>query len=423
MSAKRATTRYDSSNAITEYFVLSVSAPTGARRAELIVLLGVLIACAPFSIDMYLPALPTLAQVFSTSAAATERTLTTFFLGFATGQALFGPLADRFGRKPPLYVGLALFTVTSLGCAFAPSIEVLAGLRLFQALGACAGGVTARAVVRDLFEPKDAVQVLARMILVMGVAPLLAPLLGGYVLVTLGWQAIFLILAGIGAVALTAAWLQLPETHRAEHARTSLHIGGILRDYFGILRDREFLAYGLGAGIATGGVFGYVTGSPHVFIEFYHVPPQSFGLLFGATAAGMIIMSQASAYILRYYPPTKVLRMAQSVQAFAGIVLFAAGATGIGGLYSLIPPLFVFVAMNGAVGPSSTALAMAPHAAQAGLASALLGTLGFGSGALASLAVGVLQGPGAFGMALVVAVCGLAGLTLNLTLVRRPSQI
>ena len=398
-----------------------LSPPTGARRVELIVLLGVLIACAPFSIDMYLPSLPTLAQVFSASAAATERTLTLFFLGFATGQAIFGPLADRFGRKPPLYFGLALFTVASLGCAFAPSIEVLAGLRLFQALGACAGGVTARAVVRDLFSPKEGVQVLARMILVMGTAPLLAPLVGGYVLVTLGWKAIFLILAGIGAVALIAAWLQLPETHRAEHARTSLHIGGILRDYFGILRDRAFLAYGLGAGIATGGVFGYVTGSPHVFIELYHVPAQQFGLLFGVTALGMIVTSQASAYILKRSEPTTVLRIAQTVQAVAGLALLAAGTTGAGGLYGLIPPLFVYVAMNGAVGPSSTALAMAPHAAQAGLASALLGTLGFGSGALASLAVGLLQGPSAFAMTLVVALCGLTGLTLNLTLARRPS--
>jgi DHA1 family bicyclomycin/chloramphenicol resistance-like MFS transporter len=398
-----------------------LSPPTGARRVELIILLGVLIACAPFSIDMYLPSLPTLAQVFSASAAATERTLTLFFLGFATGQAIFGPLADRFGRKPPLYFGLALFTVASLGCAFAPSIDVLAGLRLFQALGACAGGVTARAVVRDLFSPKEGVQVLARMILVMGTAPLLAPLVGGYVLVTLGWKAIFLILAGIGAVALIAAWLQLPETHRAEHARTSLHIGGILRDYFGILRDRAFLAYGLGAGIATGGVFGYVTGSAHVFIELYHVPPQQFGLLFGVTALGMIVTSQASAYILKRSEPTTVLRIAQTVQALAGLALLAAGTTGAGGLYGLIPPLFIYVAMNGAVGPSSTALAMAPHAAQAGLASALLGTLGFGSGALASLAVGLLQGPSAFAMTLVVALCGLTGLTLNLTLARRPS--
>ena len=398
--------------------------PTGARRVELIVLLGVLIACAPFSIDMYLPSLPTLAQVFSASAAATERTLTLFFLGFATGQAIFGPLADRFGRKPPLYAGLALFTIASLGCAFAPSIEVLAGLRLFQALGACAGGVTARAVVRDLFEPRDAVQVLARMILVMGVAPLLAPLLGGYVLVTLGWKAIFLILAAIGAVALAAAWLQLPETHRAEHARASLHVVSILRDYFGILRDRSFLAYGLGAGIASGGVFGYVTGSPHVFIEIYHIPAQSFGLLFGLMALGMIIMSQASAYILKYHEPATVLRTAQTVQAVAGVVLLVAGATGFGGLYGLTPALFVYVAMNGAVGPSSTALAMAPHAAQAGLASALLGTLGFGSGALASLAVGLLQGPSAFAMTLVVAVSGLAGLALNLTLApRRQSPI
>ncbi len=371
-----------------------LTAPTGARRVELIVLLGVLIACAPFSIDMYLPALPTLAHHFTASAAATERTLTTFFMGFATGQALFGPLADRFGRKPPLYVGLTPFTIASLGCALAPSIEVLAGLRLVQALGACAGGVTARAVVRDLFSPRDGIQVLARMILVMGTAPLLAPLVGGYVLVTLGWKAIFLILAAIGAVALTASWLLLPETHRAEHARTSMHIGGILRDYFGILRDRQFLAYGLGAGIASGGVFGYVTGAPHVFIEIYHVPAQSFGLLFGLTALGMIIMSQASAYILRYHEPATVLRAAQIVQTVAGVALLAAGATGFGGLYGLIPPLFLYVAMNGAVGPRSTALAMAPHAAQAGLASALLGTLGFGSGALASRSrSGFCRGP------------------------------
>jgi MFS transporter, DHA1 family, multidrug resistance protein len=399
-----------------EGILLSLPQPTGARRVELIVLLAGLTAFAPFSIDMYLPALPALAHDFAGTAAAAERTLTTFFLGFSVGQSFIGPLADRFGRKKPLYVGLTLYMLASLGCVFAPSLGALAWLRLLQALGACAGIVTARAVVRDLFAPKDAIQVLARMLLVMGVAPLLAPLAGGYVLVAFGWKAIFVILSAIGATALLAVWFRLPETHRAEHIRSSLRIGGILRDYAGLLRDRRFVAYGLGAGIANAGMFAYITGSPHVFIDVFHVAPQNYGWLFGLNACGLIGLSQANAFILKRRDPAIVLRIAHLMQATAGVLLVAAAWFGFGGLYTLLPPLFIYIALNGAVMPSATALAMAPHAGRAGLASALLGTLQFGCAALASFAVAALQGHSAVPMALVVAACAVVGTTLNLVL-------
>lgn len=400
---------------------MPIAVPAGARRVELIFLLGALTAFAPFSTDMYLSALPTLAHDFASTAAAAERTLTTFFLGFALGQSLIGPLTDRFGRKTPLYVGISVYVLASLGCALAPTIGALAALRFLQALGACAGIVSARAVVRDLFEPRDAIQVLARMLLVMGVAPLLAPLVGGYVLVAFGWKAIFFILAGLGTLALIAVWLRLPETHRAEHVRASLHIGGILKDYGGLLRDRRFVAYGLGAGIANSGIFAYITGSPHVFIELFHVAPQNYGWIFGANVLGLVSVSQINAALMkRHRDPATTLRRAHLIQGVAGLLLLAAAWLRIGGLATLLPPLFCYIALNGAVMPNATALAMVPHAARAGMASALLGSLQFGCAALASLAVGAIQNQTAIPMALVIAACGVIGTTLNLTLAGRP---
>jgi MFS transporter, DHA1 family, multidrug resistance protein len=388
-----------------------------AKRWELIVLLGALTAFAPMSIDMYLPALPTLEREFAASTAEVQRTIATFFLGFACGQALYGPVIDRFGRRAPLYVSLSVFVAASIGCALAPSIESLAVLRLVQALGACAGTVVARAVVRDVFPPEEAPRIYASLMLVMGAAPMLAPLIGGQVLVALGWEAIFWVLAGFGALCLLAAHFRLPETHRGDSTR-SLALGHVLASYGRLLADRCYMGYALTGGASMGGLFAYIAGSPFVFIELNGVPAEDFGWFFGGNAAGFVVAAQINHRLLRWMTSNTVLRCATIVQAAAGLILLGAAATGIGGLAGLAIPLFVFVASFGFVLPNSTALAMAPHGRAAGFASALLGTMQFAIAALAATAVGLIHDGTAVPMAGLIALAGVLGLAINRLLTR-----
>ena len=381
----------------------SDAAPSPSRFG-LIVILGALIASAPMSIDMYLPALPTLETVFAASAAEVQLTLASFFLGFAVGQGIYGPLADRFGRKPPLYAGLALYAAASAACALAPSVGVLTGLRLVQALGACAGGVTSRAMVRDLFPPQDAARVFSMLMLVMGVAPILAPLVGGYVLGWLGWSAIFWIQAAFGVAVLAAVIFKLPETHRRDSSR-SLRPGAILTVYARLLVERRFLGCALAGGISIAGMFAYIAGSPFVFIQLHRLPADQYGWLFGANALGFIAMAQVNARVLRRWSADQVVRAAALVQAASGLLLLAAAASGIGGLAGLAAPLFVYISCIAFILPNTTALAMAPHGQIAGAASALLGMLQFGLAAVVAALVGAIHDGSAVPMAGLIALC------------------
>ncbi len=389
-------------------------------RLELLLILGAMTAFAPLAIDMYLPALPTLATAFSTDTGAVQRTLASFFLGFALGQAFYGPLADRFGRKRPLYAGLLLFILASAACALAPDIEALIGLRFLQAVGACAGAVVARAMVRDLFAPQETARIFSLLMLIMGVAPILAPLIGGYVLLAFGWSAIFWVLTGLGIACLAAVLLRLPETHDAATARP-LALGDIFLRYSGLLRDRHFLGCCLATALSSGGMFAYIAGSPFVFIELLGVAPEHFGWIFGTNAFGLILVSQVNGRVVHRYGADRILRAANVVQAVAGLALLVAAAAGIGGFWGLAVPLFIFVTCVGVIAPNATALAMAPQGAQAGMASALLGTIQFGIAAAAAAAVGAIHDDTARPMAGVIALCGILGLLLHRWLVPRAS--
>ncbi len=389
------------------------------KRLDIIVVLGTLMAFAPMAIDMYLPALPSIAQSFGAEPTRVQLTLAAFFLGFALGQAFYGPFADRFGRKPPLYFGLVLFFGSSVACAYAPSVEVLIALRFVQALGACANGVIARAIVRDLYEPRDAVRIFSLLTLVFGAAPVLAPLIGGYMLLWYGWREIFLALAVFGFVSLIAVAWRLPESQPA-HAVRSLRLGSVLRTYGGLLTHREFLGCVLVGGFSLAGMFAYIAGSPFVIIELYGLAPEYYGWLFGINALGFVLASQLNARFAHRYRPQSVLLGGIVVQSVAGVLLVVESVTGVAGFYGVAVPLFVYVTCIGFVMSNATVLAMAPFAAFAGAASALLGTMQFGLAAASSTMVGAIHDGSALPMASVIAGCGVLCLILYRVLVARP---
>jgi len=390
-------------------------------RLGLLLMLGSLTAFGPLAIDMYLPALPRLAEAYQASPAAVQMTLATFFAGFAVGQAFYGPITDRYGRKPPLYFSLTLFALASAGCALAPTVEWLAAFRLLQALGVAAGVVISRAMVRDLFPPAEMAHVFSTLMLVIGLAPILAPLAGGYLLAWFDWQSIFWLMSGLSLLCLLVVALRLDETHRPA-VRPSLRLGPVLRGYGALLADRAFMAYALCGGLSLGGMFAYIAGSPFVLIELHRVPAETYGWIFGANAAGFVLFSQLNRRLLRRQTPARVLWDGTALQALAGLALLAAAATGFGGLWSLLPPLFVYVACIGIILPNTGALAMGPQGHRAGVAAALMGTLQFSLAAVAAATVGLLEDGTALPMALVVAGGSVGGFLLRVFVVPLPRQ-
>lgn len=396
-----------------------VAALAPLRRVELIVVLGALTAFGALSIDMYLPALPAIARDFHVEIGRAENTLAAFFLGFAAGQAFFGPMADRFGRKPPLYAGLLLYSAMCAACALSSSVEMLMAARFFQAVGACAGGVVARACVRDLFGPAETPRIFAYMMLVLGVAPLIAPFLGGYFLIWASWRAIFWFQFVFGGLVALAVAIRLPETHGGAHR--ALHPFVIVADYARITRDRRFIAYALSAAVSNGSLYAYLTGSAHVFIDIFHVAPQNFGWFFGINAIGLIGTAQIAARLVHGRLPEAIMLKAQFAHVVAGALLIAVSLTGIGGVFGLGAALFVFLSFNGAINPMGTGAAMRHYGANAGMASALLGSLSFVVGFGVSLVMGAFNAATALPLAAVMAGCALTGLLLHLML--RPRDI
>jgi DHA1 family bicyclomycin/chloramphenicol resistance-like MFS transporter len=390
---------------------------THRRQTELIILLGALTAFAPMSIDMYLPALPTIGAAFSATPGHVQLSLASFFLGVAIGQAFYGPLADRFGRKRPLFVGLSLFVVASAGCALATSINMLIALRFLQGLGACSGQVIARAVVRDLFQSHEAVRVFSLMVLVLGVSPVLAPLLGGQILMFFQWRVIFWVTTFFAILGLTGTAWRLPETHRRENMRP-LGLKSVLRAYGHLLADKSFVGYALTGATGLGGMFAYIAGSPFVFIDLFHVPATHFGFFFGANALGFIVAAQLNVRLVRRFESDGVIGTVLLIQMIDGLLLLAGTWTGWIGLYGTAFFIFVYVASVGCLFPNTTALAMAPHGDKAGSASALIGTLQFTLAAISASAVGALNTGTALPMATVIAICGGSACLFYRSLVR-----
>ena len=389
-------------------------------RHRLAVILGALTAIGPLAIDMYLPALPSIARELEVPIAAVQVSLASYFVGISFGQAFYGPLSDRFGRKPALYLGLGIFIGASLGCAFTTSVTQLVVFRFLQALGGCAPLVVPRAVIRDYFDGREAVRMLSMLILVMMMGPILAPFIGGQLLVQFGWRSVFLVLAAYGLVWLgLAAWL-LPESLQPEQRRRE-SVAVIAATYGRFLRDREYLGWVLSGGLVFSGLLAYISGSSFVYIELFHVPPERFGLYFGANAIGLMIASQINRYLASRVRSEVIVRNVLPIAVAAGLMLFVDAYTGFGGFAGILVPLFCFVVCHGFVGPNTTALAMSPYGAMAGSASALMGTLQFVLGAAAGSLVSAFGNGTAVPFAAVIAGCGLAAFAVHRTLPRAAS--
>jgi DHA1 family bicyclomycin/chloramphenicol resistance-like MFS transporter len=387
-----------------------------AVSRTLVLLLGALTAFGPLTIDMYLPSLPALSDAFDAPASRVQYTLASFFIGLAVGQAFYGPLSDAFGRKPPLYVGLVMYLLATLGCVFAPNVDTMIVLRFFQAIGGCAGMVIARAVVRDFVVGQEAARIFSTLMLVMGVAPILAPVAGGYLLDWFGWQSIFLALAAFGLVCLLTAAVRLPETLPPAKRRRA-DIGTALRAYGTLLRDRHFMGFSLSGGLAMAGMFTYITASPHLFIEVYGLSPQAYSWLFGVNAAGLIGASQVNRYLLRTWSLYQVLRLGLAIYLAATLAFLGAGLTGNAPLWILLIPLFIALAALGLVAPNASAAALSGDPRTAGSASSLTGTVPFLTGAAAGALVGVLPDTSAASLAAVMTLCALGGYVAHAALV------
>lgn len=388
----------------------SAALPPSARASiSLILVLGGLAAFAPLSIDMYLPAFPAIAADLGVPAGQVQYTLAAYFLGMALGQAFHGPLADRFGRKPPLYAGLALYLAASIGCALAGDVAWLTALRFLQALGGCVCIVVPMAMVRDRFDPQTSARVLSRLMLVMGLAPMLAPLAGSAVLAGAGWRAVFWILAACGAAALVASARVLPESLPPQRRRDTSPLKAV-RTYAGLLGDRRFLGHALATGFANAGMFAYIAASPFVLIELHGLSPQAYGLVFGGNALGLVLAAQLNHRLLKSHPAGTLLQAALAVAALAGAtVLAVAWLTPLWPALALpgtLAGLFVFVASLGFVGANAAAGALAHQGHQAGSASALMGTLQFALASASGAAVGLMNDGSARPMGLAMAVAG-----------------
>lgn len=369
---------------------------------SLILILGLLTAFGPLSIDMYLPALSAIAQEFNSPISSIQFSLSSFFIGLAIGQIFYGPITDRFGRKKPLYIGLVIYIGASILCAQAQSPYELAVYRFIQALGSCAGMVISKAVVRDRFEPRDAAKTFSLLMLIMGIAPILAPALGGQMLQWASWRAIFYFLAVSSAITLALVFFILPETHKAEEKTR-------LRDTFSIfaeiLKDRNFIGYSLACSIAYGGMFAYITGSAFVFIEYFGFSPSAYSILFGVNASGIILFSQVNGLALRKHMPAQILKTLFPTSAFLGLCLLLCGLY-LPSKYAIIPCLWAFLASMGMMFPNSTACALAAQK-RAGSASALMGTIQFSASALISAAVSFFHNETLVPMTSIVGICAI----------------
>ena len=378
-----------------------VESPTGRRYAQLVLVLGALIALGPLTIDMYLPAFPQISRDLDASDSAVQLTLTGMLLGLAVGQLIIGPLSDSLGRRRPLIVGICAHAVASAVCAVAPTIAVLAGVRVLQGFAGAAVSVVAMAIVRDLFEGVAVARIMSRLMLVIGLAPIIAPSLGGLVLGFTSWRGIFVVLAAAAALLLVVAMLGVRETLPVERRRPAT-VRASLAGYRSLLRDRVFVALAFIGGCMLAAMFAYVSGASFVLQDGFGLDARTFGLVFGINAAGLTITSQLNPVLLRWLRVRTVLTGAIIGAMAAATALLVVGLTGFGGLIGVLVPLALLVSLAGLSLPNTPALALTRHGEAAGTAAAVLGCVQFGVGAVIAPLVGAFGSTTAVPMACVM---------------------
>lgn len=355
---------------------------------KLILILGSLTALGPFSIDMYLPGFSGIAKDLNTTVANVSMTLSSYFIGISAGQLLYGPLLDRFGREKPLFIGLLIYILASLGCVFVTDIDTFIGLRFIQAVGSCAATVASVSMVRDLFPVKDIPKVFSLLMLVVGLSPMLAPTIGGYVTAYYGWHTVFLILMCMGIVILVASQFFLPNTYKPDTS-ISLKPRPIITSFISILKEPQFYTYAFAGAIAFSGLFTYVAASPIVFMDVYKVDGKTYGWIFAFMSLSFISASQVNSLLLRKFKSEQMIFGALISQSFIVILFLILSLNDVLGLYGTIVMLFLFLACLGISNPNTAGLTLAPFSRNAGSASALMGAIQLGLGAFVSFAVGV----------------------------------
>ena len=383
----------------------------GQNKFHLILILGLLAAIGPFSIDMYLPAFPDIAKTLHTSVSSVMLSLSSFFIGISVGQLVYGPLLERFGRKKPLYVGLIIYAVASIACATTSSVNGLIAYRLFQALGGCVGMVASRAMVRDLFDVKDNAKVFSTLMLVVAVSPIIAPTLGGYITAYLGWRYIFGVLIVVISLILAGVYFLLPESKQPDTS-FSLKPTAILSSFATIIKHPQFAIYTFTGAVAYAGMYAYISGSPYVFMVLFKVSEKHYGWIFAVIAAGLIGASQCNNLLLKKYRSEQVMRYAIYIQSVIGIALASTSLFGLQDLYLTIALIFGFLCCQGFIFPNASALSMAPFGHNAGSASALMGFLQMSIGAFMSAMVSVLQNGTSLPMTGIMSFCSLSAALL-----------
>jgi DHA1 family bicyclomycin/chloramphenicol resistance-like MFS transporter len=385
---------------------------TKKRYTFLVLILGLLIALSPFSIDMYLPAFGDIARSLNSTSVRVELSLSSYFIGLAFGQLLYGPLMDRFGRKAPLYFGLGLYIIASVGCYFSSSVEMLITMRLFQALGGCAAQVACIAMVRDLFPVNGIAKVYALLFVVLGASPLLAPTAGSYLTLAFGWQSVFAVLLIISVIVLLAAIFVLPESYKPDPTY-SLKPGPIVTSFLSVMRNPQFYTYAISGSIAFCSLFAYVAGSPLIFIDVYGLGKQEFGWLFAGIAVGFIGAGQVNTRLLKRFKSEQIIAVSAIGQVVFSVIFLIGSLNGWLGFAGTIAMIFLVLFFVGLTNPNTSALSMAPFSRNAGVASALMGAMQLGLGAVSSSAMGWFSGRSAIPLAAIMAMAAcLASLIL-----------
>jgi DHA1 family bicyclomycin/chloramphenicol resistance-like MFS transporter len=383
------------------------------QQTIVILILGALATISPFAIDMYLPGFPAIAKDLNTSISNIQLSLTSYFIGIAAGQLLYGPLLDRYGRKIPLYIGLFVYILASLGCALTESVNALITMRFLQALGGCAGMVAAQTLVRDLFPKDRTAQAFSWITLVVAVSPMIAPTAGGYLTIAFGWHSVFIVLAIVTLLIVCLVYFVLPKGRKPDSS-ISLKPNAVLKNFYQVIRQPQFITYSLAGGLATAAPFAYIAGSSFVFMDIYHTSEQEYGWIFALIGGVIIASTQLNHIFLKWFKSEQIVNAALFYQVFTGLFLVIGTGFGLFDKTGLVIMIAVFLAAHGLSNPNATALSLAPFSKHTGSAASLLGSFRMAMGGIVSALVSFFHNGTAMPMIVMMVICTASGFVVLL---------